>query len=92
MKFDPYILMRQLWKSYDFTILKVAGLTIGFTVFIVLLYMVRTEMNYDEFWSNKEKLLRVGTEQYQEGELELQECKELSLGLTSVITGENSLK
>ena len=53
------ISFRQIKRDAFFSVLKIGGLTIGFSVFIVLLSMVRKDLSYDEFWPNKNKLCRV---------------------------------
>lgn len=69
------IVLRQIRRSAFFSILKIVGLCIGFTVFIVLLSMVRKELSYDDFWTNKGKLYRVALEQHKEGQLQMQSAR-----------------
>jgi len=75
MIFDLRVLLRQLRRSFFFTILKVSGLAIGFTVFVVLLSMVRKELSYDRFWETKGKLYRVALEQHQEEGLKIRSAR-----------------
>lgn len=67
--------LRQLQSNTLFTLVKIFSLIIGFSVFLVLLSLVREELSYDKFWPNKNQLYRVAMDQYQDGELKISSAK-----------------
>ena len=57
---------RQLKRTGLFTLLNIAGLFIGFTVFIVITGIIFREISYDDFWEDGDRLYRIALEQYQD--------------------------
>lgn len=70
-----------------FTIIKVLSLVIGFSVFVILISLVKDELGYDKFWENGRLLYRVAMEQYQNEELIISSAQSY-LGLPGVLVEE----
>ena len=54
------IAWRSLIKNRFYSILNIAGLSIGIAVSLLLLFYVKEEMSFDQFYSNAENIYRVG--------------------------------
>lgn len=67
--------IRQFKTHLFFRMIKVASLTIGFAVFVVLLSLAGNDLGYDRFWNSDDVLCRVSMEVYQEGELNFRSSK-----------------
>ncbi len=67
--------LRQLRSNTLFTLVKILSLIIGFSVLIILLSLVRGELSYDKFWSNRDQLYRIAMDQYQDEELTISSAK-----------------
>ncbi|MGE5352738.1 MAG: ABC transporter permease [Ignavibacteriales bacterium] len=52
------IASRSLWRNKLFSIISIAGFTVGLTVFILLMTFVQNEMSYDSFHKNKDRIFR----------------------------------
>jgi len=62
------IAWRNLWNNKLFSIINILGLSIGMTVFMLIMLYVNYELSYDKFWSDSENIYRVGWEQFYNGE------------------------
>lgn len=61
--------IRNLWRRKGIALLNVFGLTLGITVFLLITQYVRFETSYDQYYPDKDRIYRIGLEQYQNGEL-----------------------
>ena len=67
--------LRQLRSHAFFTLIKVASLAIGFTVFMVLFSLLMDDLGYDRCWKQEDQLLRISMEHYSEGELSFRSAR-----------------
>lgn len=75
MQFNIWVLLRQFRSHTFFTLIKVTSLAIGFSVFLVLIALVRNDLGYDKCWSGEDQLYRITLEQYQDGQLSFRSAK-----------------
>jgi putative ABC transport system permease protein len=61
---------RQLLKSKVFSLINICGLAVGITAFFLIVQYVSFEMSYDQFYSNKDQIYRIGLERYKDGALQ----------------------
>jgi len=59
--------IRNTFRNKAFSLIKVIGLSIGLTVFFLLLLYVRYEKSYDRFFPGSENIFRIQLEQFQDG-------------------------
>lgn len=60
------IAIRNLWRNRSFSLLNVAGLTIGISVFLLILEYTRSEKNSNRFHKNYNHLYRISVSQPRE--------------------------
>lgn len=60
---------RQILKSKTFSLINIAGLTVGIAASFLILQYVSFEMSYDQFHRNKNEIYRAALKQYENGEL-----------------------
>ena len=60
---------RSLWKNKTFSIINIAGLTIGIAACVLILQYVSFELSYDQFNKNSADIYRVYNDRYQNGKL-----------------------
>ena len=60
---------RNLWKNKTFSLINVAGLSIGMAACLLILQYVSFELSYDQFNRNVSDLYRVYNDRYQHGKL-----------------------
>jgi putative ABC transport system permease protein len=58
---------RYVSKNKAFTIINLSGLIIGMTAFMLIAQFVLHELNYDNFWSNSDRVYRVQLDRYDKG-------------------------
>ena len=58
---------RNILRNKSFSLIKITGLSIGLTVFFLLLLYVRYEKSFDRFFPGAENIYRVHLEQFQDG-------------------------
>jgi putative ABC transport system permease protein len=58
---------RNIFRNKSFSLIKITGLSIGLTVFFLLLLYVRYEKSFDRFFPDAENIYRVHLEQFQDG-------------------------
>ena len=58
---------RNIFRNKSFSLIKITGLSIGLTVFFLLLLYVRYEKSFDGFFPDAENIYRVHLEQIQDG-------------------------
>ncbi len=63
------IAWRNLEKNKTFSLINIAGLSLGMTTCILILQYVSFELSYDQFNSNAQDLYRVYNDRYQNGKL-----------------------
>ena len=63
------IAFRNLWKRRAFAATNIFGLTLGLTVFLLILQYTHFEWSYDQYHENKDHLYRITLEQFQNNEL-----------------------
>jgi putative ABC transport system permease protein len=73
---------RNLWRNKTFSFIKIAGLSIGLTVCMLILLYTKDEISYDQFHENKAQLYRL-TQTWKMGKEPTQK-----LGITNAIMGE----
>ncbi|MBO9658386.1 MAG: ABC transporter permease, partial [Chitinophagaceae bacterium] len=56
------IAFRNLWKNKTFTVINLAGLTIGLTCVILMVLYIQHELSYDKFQTNADRIARVTME------------------------------
>jgi putative ABC transport system permease protein len=56
------IALRSLWRHKAFSILNIAGLSVGMTAFFLVYQYVRFEMSYDRFNTKKDRIYRLNTD------------------------------
>jgi len=61
------IALRNLWRNRSFSLLNIAGLTIGISVFLLILEYTRSEQNSNRFHKNYNSLYRLSILQPKEG-------------------------
>jgi putative ABC transport system permease protein len=60
---------RSLWKNKTFSIINIAGLTIGIAACVLILQYVSFELSYDQFNRNSADIYRIYNDRYQNGKL-----------------------
>jgi putative ABC transport system permease protein len=60
------IAVRNLWRNRSFSLLNIAGLTIGISVFLLILEYTRSEKNSNRFHKNYNNLYRISVSQPKE--------------------------
>ncbi len=60
---------RYISKNKAFTSINLFGLVIGMTAFMLIVQYVVHELNYDDFWTNSDRVYRVQLDRYDKGEL-----------------------
>lgn len=60
---------RQVLKNNTFFVVSVLGLAVGLTSFILILQFVKYETRYDQFHRNTDRIYRIRTELYENGQL-----------------------
>jgi len=60
---------RQLWKNRTFSLINIAGLSIGMASCLLILQYVSFELSYDRFNKNLGNIYRVYNDRYQKGKL-----------------------
>lgn len=73
---------RNLWRNKTFSFIKIAGLSIGLTVCMLILLYTKDEVSFDQFHENKTQLYRL-TQTWKMGKEPTQK-----LGITNAIMGE----
>ena len=68
-KRDLIAAIRNLRRRKGTALLNIFGLTLGITVFLLITQYVRFETSYDQYYPDKDRIYRIGLEQYQNGEL-----------------------
>jgi putative ABC transport system permease protein len=58
------IAFRMIKKYKSHSLINIAGLSIGFTVFVLIAYFVKFQFSYDKFNSNRENIYRLTTTEY----------------------------
>ena len=53
------IALRSLWKNRTYSLLNLAGFTLGLVCFILLFFHIQSELTYDRFHSDKDQIYRV---------------------------------
>src|ERR1700712_4366127 len=53
---------RNLWNNKTFSIINIAGLSVGITCSLLILFHVKQELSYDKGFSNSDKIFRVNLE------------------------------
>jgi len=77
---------RNLWRNKTFSFIKIAGLSIGLTVCMLILLYTKDEISFDQFHENKAQLYRL-TQTWKMGKEPAQK-----LGITNAIMGESFAK
>jgi len=62
--------IRVLVRQKGYTLLNVAGLMLGIAVFVFIYLFIESEIRYDRFWSDNEKIYRITNEYSLEGKSE----------------------
>jgi putative ABC transport system permease protein len=60
---------RHLWKNKTFSLINVAGLSIGMAACLLILQYTSFELSYDQFNKNAADIYRVANDRYQNGKL-----------------------
>jgi putative ABC transport system permease protein len=60
---------RQLLKNKGFTALNIFGLTLGLTTFLLIVAYLRDELSYDRFNTKADRIYRINTDTYLDGQL-----------------------
>jgi putative ABC transport system permease protein len=63
------IAWRNLWKNKTFSLINIAGLSIGVAACLLILQYVSFELSYDQFNKNAEDTYRLYNDRYQNGKL-----------------------
>jgi putative ABC transport system permease protein len=58
---------RNLWKNKTFSLINIAGLSIGMAACLLILQYVSFELSYDQFNKNAADIYRVSNDRYQKG-------------------------
>src|SRR4030095_9753797 len=77
---------RNLWRNKIFSFIKIAGLSIGLMVCMLILLYTKDEISFDQFHQNKAQLYRL-TQTWKMGKEPAQK-----LGITNAIMGETFAK
>jgi ABC-type antimicrobial peptide transport system permease subunit len=57
------ITIRNLWKNKTFSLINISGLALGLAVFILIMLWVKSEMSYDGFHKDKDRIAMTMTNQ-----------------------------
>ena len=68
-------ILRQFSTQLFFRLIQVVSLTVGFTVFIILLSLAMQDLGYDKFWNTSDRLYRVCMQQFQEEQLNFRSAR-----------------
>lgn len=79
------IAARQILKSKIFSLINIAGLTVGITASFLIMQYVAYEMSYDQFHGNKDEIYRVALKQYENGELKNASARNFA-GINALLT------
>ena len=60
--------LRSLRKNKAFTALNILGLTLGLTTFLLIVLYIRDELSYDRFNTNADRIVRINTDLYNDGQ------------------------
>ncbi|MCZ6701734.1 MAG: ABC transporter permease, partial [Ignavibacteria bacterium] len=60
--------LRNLLRNKTFTIINISGLTLGFTISIIIFLFVRTELSYDKYHVNSDRIYRMNYDLTQRNE------------------------
>src|SRR6476659_4407463 len=60
---------RNLWKNKTFSLINIAGLSIGMAACLLILQYVSFELSFDQFNKNASDIYRVYNDRYQNGKL-----------------------
>src|SRR5678815_5380879 len=60
---------RNLWKNKTFSVINIAGLSIGMAACLLILQYVSFELSFDQFNKNASDIYRVYNDRYQNGKL-----------------------
>lgn len=63
------IAYRHLLRSRVFSLINIAGLSVGIMAFFLIIQYVSFELSYDRFYANTDEIYRVAYQQYEHGEL-----------------------
>lgn len=61
---------RILVRQRGYTFLNIAGLSLGIAVFVFIFLYIQSEIRYDRYWTNYDKIYRVSTEFSLDGKIE----------------------
>src|SRR5688500_6444784 len=78
---------RNLLKNKTFSFLNVAGLSVGIASFLVIVFYVNFELNYDQFHERKEQIYRVTYTHFENGNVTNASAKNF-LGLSNWLKDE----
>lgn len=68
-KLNLKIALRNLWKNKGYTLINIAGLSVGMAGCILIFIFIRYQLSYDQQFVNKDRIYRVVSHwQYAEGE------------------------
>jgi putative ABC transport system permease protein len=67
-KLNLKIALRNLWKHKTYTLINIAGLSIGMASCILIFVFIRYELSFDEQFKNKDRIFRVVTNWSANGE------------------------
>ncbi|MDM1294837.1 ABC transporter permease [Sphingobacterium sp. N143] len=65
------IAWRNLWKSKGYSAINITGLSIGMTAVLIIGIWVKNQLQFDNFYSNKENLYKVWNKYEDEGKVSL---------------------
>ncbi len=63
------IALRNLWKNKVFSFINILGLAIGMAACLLILQHVTSELSYDEFHTQKDRIYRMKLDRYEKGVL-----------------------
>lgn len=69
LKYHLQTTLRYLWKNKTFSLINIAGLSIGMAACLLILQYTSFELSYDQFNKNAGDIYRVVNDRYQKGKL-----------------------
>ncbi|MEO8885394.1 MAG: ABC transporter permease, partial [Mucilaginibacter sp.] len=65
------IALRNLWRHKGFSLINIIGLAVGMAAAILILLWIQSEISYDEFHKNKDRIYRVWNRVPKDGEIKV---------------------
>src|SRR5882757_6090080 len=69
------LLFRSLWRNKSFSLLNISGLAVGIAVSLLIFLLIRYELSFDGWHSNRDRIYRViSVEAYRNGTTSYDGC------------------